>query len=205
MNQKKKPRHTIEPEDIQRVMDVAARLFSENGYDGVGIRQIASESHVAMPTILYHFGSKQSLYEEVLDYLYAHHKASILQAVKQEPDPRRKIEKITTTLFDLLMRDRIFLMLLHRDIVDLIANKKRPVFIKEYLQFLEMASELLDAALNVKGSGEIAFTYVATIVGFSEMTAVIVASQAPGFDSEWYEKRRSELINVGNKICGVTR
>ena len=41
----------IEPADIQRVLDTAAQLFATHGFDSVGIRDIARESGVTMPSI----------------------------------------------------------------------------------------------------------------------------------------------------------
>ncbi|WET76392.1 helix-turn-helix domain containing protein [Amycolatopsis sp. QT-25] len=44
-----------------RIADTALRLFSERGYDAVGIREVAEEADVAVTTLFSHFASKEAL------------------------------------------------------------------------------------------------------------------------------------------------
>ncbi|AFU05279.1 TetR/AcrR family transcriptional regulator [Nocardia brasiliensis] len=45
----------------QNIADTALRLFSERGYDAVGIRDVAAEADVAVTTLFSHFASKEAL------------------------------------------------------------------------------------------------------------------------------------------------
>ncbi len=49
-----------------RIMDVAEELFSQRGYDGVSLRQIATGAGIREPGLYNHFSSKAALYEAVL-------------------------------------------------------------------------------------------------------------------------------------------
>ena len=49
-----------------RLLDAAELLFSEHGYDAVGIRQIADAAGVNLSGIKYHFGSKRGLYLDAI-------------------------------------------------------------------------------------------------------------------------------------------
>ncbi|MDD5297901.1 MAG: TetR family transcriptional regulator [Rhodocyclaceae bacterium] len=49
----------------ERILNVAARLFTERGFAGTSMRQIAGEASVPLSSINYHFGSKQALMESV--------------------------------------------------------------------------------------------------------------------------------------------
>lgn len=57
----------------ERILDTAERLFMAHGYDGTSMRQITSEASVNLAAVNYHFGSKESLMQEVfrrrLDWL----------------------------------------------------------------------------------------------------------------------------------------
>ncbi|MBS4020696.1 MAG: TetR family transcriptional regulator [Dechloromonas sp.] len=57
----------------ERILDVAERLFMAHGYDGTSMRQITGEAGVNLAAVNYHFGSKESLIQEVfrrrLDWL----------------------------------------------------------------------------------------------------------------------------------------
>src|SRR4051812_34424604 len=47
-----------------RIFEVAERLFSERGFSGVSVREIVTAAEVNVAAIHYHFGSKESLFEE---------------------------------------------------------------------------------------------------------------------------------------------
>lgn len=57
----------------ERILDAAERLFMAYGYDGTSMRQITGEANVNLAAVNYHFGSKESLMQEVfrrrLDWL----------------------------------------------------------------------------------------------------------------------------------------
>jgi AcrR family transcriptional regulator len=48
-----------------RILNVAERLFSEHGIDGVSMRTLAAQSKVNLAAVHYYFGSKKALFEEV--------------------------------------------------------------------------------------------------------------------------------------------
>jgi TetR/AcrR family transcriptional regulator len=48
------------------ILDAAIRLFSECGYDGVSMRQIAAAAGVSKSNIYHHFASKEALYLGIL-------------------------------------------------------------------------------------------------------------------------------------------
>lgn len=61
------PRRAAKSSEVQeRVLAVAARLFTERGFHAVSIRDIARECDVSVSTVLYHGGSKQGLLELIL-------------------------------------------------------------------------------------------------------------------------------------------
>jgi AcrR family transcriptional regulator len=53
-------------ETKQKLLDAAERLFSEQGYGAVSLRQIIADADVNLAAIHYHFGSKQELLDEVI-------------------------------------------------------------------------------------------------------------------------------------------
>lgn len=55
----------------ERILAVAAKLFAEKGYDGVGVREICAKSGVNVSMVSYYFGGKEELYNALLDDLNA--------------------------------------------------------------------------------------------------------------------------------------
>lgn len=54
-----------------KILDVSIDLFSEYGYDGVSIRQIAREVGIRESSIYNHYSNKQSILKAILDYYVA--------------------------------------------------------------------------------------------------------------------------------------
>ncbi len=54
------------PATHEALLEAAERLFSDKGYDAVGIREIAEQAGANIAAIKYHFGSKSNLYGETV-------------------------------------------------------------------------------------------------------------------------------------------
>ncbi len=188
-------------ESIDRVIQVAGQLFSERGYDGVGIREIALESGMTMPSIFYHFESKSSLYEEVIQYKYQAHTGTIANNLKPIRHPRARLECIIGSLFDIISADREFLLFLQRDVIELVARHDRPGFVKTYQWLSILISDLLQAALIAPAERQVAISLLSLILGSCELTAALAPGK-PGSSewNAWYAEQRAELIHQGERI-----
>lgn len=51
----------------EEILDVAEKLFSEQGFEGVTVREISKAADINIAMVSYYFGSKEKLYEEVID------------------------------------------------------------------------------------------------------------------------------------------
>ena len=54
-------------ETMQRLMDAGAELFDKKGYHNVSIKEIGRLAGCNSALISYHFGSKQALYQSIID------------------------------------------------------------------------------------------------------------------------------------------
>jgi len=68
------------------ILKVAIRLFSEHGYNGVSMRNIANAVNISAPALYNHFADKKSLYEAAVAHNFAT-KADLLQPVLKLPEP----------------------------------------------------------------------------------------------------------------------
>lgn len=53
------------PSRRERILRTAERMFSEHGFDSVGMREIASQADVSVALLTYHFETKENLYREI--------------------------------------------------------------------------------------------------------------------------------------------
>ena len=54
-------------ETSEQVLAAATTLFAERGYDGVSVRDICTAADVSANAVHYHFGSKQGLYQKIIE------------------------------------------------------------------------------------------------------------------------------------------
>lgn len=59
-----RPREGVELRDV--ILDTAELIFSESGFNGTKVRDIASTAGVNQALVRYYFGSKQDLFDEVV-------------------------------------------------------------------------------------------------------------------------------------------
>lgn len=77
----------------EHILSVAARLFSERGFANVSIRDICNVAGVSPPTIYHYYGSKDGLFQDVInrtlslrDFIHA-----LSDVVDKEPDPENRL------------------------------------------------------------------------------------------------------------------
>lgn len=79
----------------ERILGVAETLFARHGFAGASLRQVTAAAKVNLAAVNYHFGSKESLIEEVfrrrLDELNTHRLAALAAT---ESKPERTLEDV---------------------------------------------------------------------------------------------------------------
>jgi len=190
----------IKPATIQHVLDTAARLFSLHGYSGVGIRDIARESGVTVPSIFYHFTSKEDLYEETTAHQYAiamDRVGKLIHARRSQPD---KIEHFVSELFDMFFSDRSFFLLVQRDVADSAASRIPARFQQNYQYVIGESRRMLSIAMGREVAAQDTFAVISLILGFCELTIIAAKIVAPADLDAWYRAQKIHLTAVVNRI-----
>lgn len=77
----------------QGIIEVALEFFSQYGYDGTSIRDLAEKAHINVASINYHFGSKQNLYWATMKYSHDKFKENIKEFGKTSKTLNEMMEK----------------------------------------------------------------------------------------------------------------
>lgn len=83
-----------------KILTCATRLFSERGYDAVGVQEIADAAGIKKPTLYHYFGSKEGLLRTLLNEGFAPLFEQLNPAAEYHRDVITTLEKIANTYFD---------------------------------------------------------------------------------------------------------
>lgn len=76
------------------ILQVAEKLFAEEGFDGTSVRDIAKLATVNVAMISYYFGSKEKLLESIILYRVGSMGLRLENLLQEQISPVSKIEKI---------------------------------------------------------------------------------------------------------------
>ena len=163
--------------DIERVLDVAASMFAEFGFDGVSMREIARESGCHVPSIYYHFTSKDNLYREACAHKLEDTIDIINSRVGGIADPRARFCELIEAFFDLFTGDRVLMLLMQRDVADAGGQSRRFLSRRQYDHFSALIRKVASDAAGKDIGADTAFAIGALVFGYCELS--IVVHEAP--------------------------
>jgi len=80
----------------ERILEAAAELFSQKGYAGTGVDELAARAEIAKTAIYYHFGNKEGLVTAVLERAATAWIEGIREASSQAGDPLARLDRALT-------------------------------------------------------------------------------------------------------------
>jgi AcrR family transcriptional regulator len=107
-------RRKYDPEQTKRnILDVATQEFSAMGLSGARVDAIAERTNTTKRMLYYYFGSKEGLYEAVLDKVYGDIRMLEQDLNIGELGPREGLQKLVEFTFDYHDRHRDFVRLVN--------------------------------------------------------------------------------------------
>lgn len=99
-----------------QIITAAEKLFSEQGFSGTSVRDIAKNAQVNVAMISYYFGSKEKLLEAIFDYRIGTTTIQLEHLLAQhEIDPMQKIEIIVDHYTEKLQNNTCFFKIMQRE------------------------------------------------------------------------------------------
>lgn len=83
----------------EQLLDVAMTVFSEHGYHGASMNDVASQAGVTKPVLYQHFPSKRELYLELIEGVSSQLAESVAVAARTAPGARNQAEAALTAYF----------------------------------------------------------------------------------------------------------
>jgi len=94
----------------ERILDVALDLFTDQGFDGTSMREIAERLHLSKPAIYYHFASKEEILMALHMRLHEFGKAALARLTGQTVTLPIWGSLLNELLDQMLAQRKIFLM-----------------------------------------------------------------------------------------------
>ncbi|MGP2527887.1 TetR/AcrR family transcriptional regulator [Acidaminococcus sp. LBK-2] len=105
-------------ETMQRLRDAGAELFDKKGYHNVSIKEIGRLAGCNSALISYHFGSKQALYQAIIDSQLdvLHQLESNIE--KEEKTPLQKLKQYLHAILESQLDPRQHMIILYQELLN---------------------------------------------------------------------------------------
>lgn len=100
----------------EHILDTAEKLFAEFGYEGTSTRLLAKEAGVNVAMISYYFGSKEKLFEALVERRTAYTHEKLTNLVKEETNPWLKLDKVIELYIERILSNPKFHRIMCREI-----------------------------------------------------------------------------------------
>jgi AcrR family transcriptional regulator len=107
-----------ENEPRRRIVDAAALVFAERGFDGAGVDEIAARAGVNKAMLYYHVGDKATLYGAVTSEFITGIRGEIEQRLAGLADPLARLQAVQRTFLDVMHAHPHYPQLMQRELAD---------------------------------------------------------------------------------------
>lgn len=136
-----------------QILEAAEKLFSDKGFDGTSVRDIAEKAGVNLAMISYYFGSKEKMMEAMFSYRSESFKLQLETMIRNnELEPMQKVEYLIDQYIEKLMNQQCFHRVMVRE--QMVNNNG---FIATQLKQLKIRNQALISQLIEDGQKKKAF------------------------------------------------
>ncbi|HWB25735.1 MAG TPA: TetR family transcriptional regulator [Chitinophagaceae bacterium] len=102
----------------EQIINAAVELFAQKGFEGTSIRDLASKADVNVAMINYYFGSKEKLFEALVE-MKAGSARGTLESVLHDKklSSMEKMERVIDSYIDRLFNNRLFHRVIHQELM----------------------------------------------------------------------------------------
>jgi len=93
-------------ETASQILEAADELFGEQGLDGVSVRDVAVRAGVNKALVFYYFGSKERLFEAVLERYYQAHRAALEASFRSDVPFAERLHAVVDAYLDFIDQHR---------------------------------------------------------------------------------------------------
>lgn len=129
------------------ILQAAEKLFSEQGYDGTSVRDIAKSATINIAMISYYFGSKEKLLESLIIYRISDMRLQMENLYREDLTPLEKIDRLIELYIKRINANKGMYQIIHFEI----SSGKRVINCEA---FNEMKKHNLDILKSIISEGQ---------------------------------------------------
>jgi AcrR family transcriptional regulator len=100
----------------EQILEKAELLFAEHGFEGTSIRALAKEAEVNIAMVSYYFGSKEKLFQALVEYRAAYLWGKLKALNEQSLNPIQRLEELIKAYVERFLSQTRFHRILYREI-----------------------------------------------------------------------------------------
>ncbi len=190
------------PKDTEgKILWAAERIFAEKGLKGARTSEIAELAEVTPSLINYHFGSKEKLYQTVIENYYLNVERRLFPILMEDISPAEKLKKFLLIGIDIMAeKDHVARILLRESLDN--GSFVNEVFSKPYLrEMFEMTERCVFSKMKRRGShGNDSMHLMCSLFGivtifFIEASTIKEFWKKNVFSKKMIEERKAEVID----------
>ena len=112
------PKGTWDEATTDRLLKAAIVEFGRGGYRAARLEDIASAADVRRPSLLYHFGSKQALYDKVVTQAFTRLAAALAPALDTAGAFEQKLASVVAAMLTFEAQHRPLMSIIVRELVE---------------------------------------------------------------------------------------
>lgn len=130
-----------------RILEEAARLFVDHGYNGISMREIAEAVGVSKAALYYHFSDKEALFLAILTESLGRIEQVVQRAVSAGPGVRAQLDALVRGILAEPSGQRAIIRLAGHEITHLGPNARAEFGLRYQAQFIGQVTALLGAGV----------------------------------------------------------
>ena len=173
-----------------KIFNASLRLFAENGYENVSVRQIADTVGIKAASIYTHYESKEKILEECYEfYLYNRYKKRLIKE-QYESIVKNGAKEEVMNIFNYSWEDSIHenmfyaLLIIYSRIYS--DGRAKKIYEKEINDAIEYMSEIFNFGIKIGRFNKFNISTVSLIVLSTRLFAAHSATITPEENAEWH-------------------
>lgn len=187
----------------RRIVEQAAHLFADDGFDVISMRDIAKECDIKAPSLYHHFSDKQSLYQAVLQEVFAQHNAAIADVFASQESAQDKLYQVILISARKMSQDKVFRQLLWRELLQNDSERMQflaqEVMAQSCLQLQKILQQIQPE--NVQADSHFAITSVLGLLLFhfqvGAMRQYLPGAEEKHQNADYLAQQIFQMVKVG--------